>query len=119
VVAEGLDLPMEFEISADGRAFVVSKCGKFYGWKLDAGIATVTSTVPNVRCVFEDGLLSVALDPKFTQNGFIYFQYTSPGSKTRVSRFTVNANNALIAGSESILLEWITGNEAHGHMAAV
>jgi uncharacterized repeat protein (TIGR03806 family) len=116
VVAEGLDLPMEFEISADGRAFVVSKCGKFYGWKLDAGIATVTSTVPNVRCVFEDGLLSVALDPKFTQNGFIYFQYTSPGSKTRVSRFTVNANNALIAGSESILLEWITGNEAHGHM---
>lgn len=116
VVAEGLDLPMEFEISADGRAFVVSKCGKFYGWKLDAGIATVTSTVPNVRCVFEDGLLSVALDPKFTQNGFIYFQYTSPGSKTRVSRFTVNANNALVAGSESIMLEWITGNEAHGHM---
>jgi uncharacterized repeat protein (TIGR03806 family) len=116
VVAEGLDLPMEFEISADGRAFVVSKCGKFYGWKLDAGVATVTSTVPNVRCVFEDGLLSVALDPNFTQNGFIYFQYTSPGSKTRVSRFTVNANNALVVGSESILLEWITGNEAHGHM---
>ncbi len=116
VVAEGLDLPMEFEISADGRAFVVSKCGKFYGWKLDAGVATVTSTVPNVRCVFEDGLLSVALDPKFTQNGYIYFQYTSPGSKTRVSRFTVNASNALVAGSESILLEWTTGNEAHGHM---
>lgn len=116
VVAEGLDLPMEFEISADGRAFVVSKCGKFYGWKLDAGVATVTSTVPNVRCVFEDGLLSVALDPKFTQNGFIYVQYTSPGSKTRVSRFTVNASNALVTGSESIMLEWTTGNEAHGHM---
>ena len=116
VVAEGLDLPMEFEISADGRAFVVSKCGKFYGWKLNGGVATVTSTVPNVRCVFEDGLLSLALDPKFTQNGYIYVQYTSPGSKTRVSRFTVNANNALVAGSESIMLEWITGNEAHGHM---
>lgn len=116
VVAEALDLPMEFEISADGRAFVVSKCGKFYGWKLDAGVATVTSTVPNVRCVFEDGLLSLALDPNFTRNGYIYVQYTSPGSKTRVSRFTVNANNALVAGSESILLEWTTGAEAHGHM---
>lgn len=116
VVAEGLDLPMEFEISTDGRAFVVSKCGQLYAWNLDGGIATVTSTVPNVRCIFEDGLLSVALDPNFTQNSFIYFQYTSPGSKTRVSRFTVNANNALVAGSEAILLEWTTGNEAHGHM---
>ncbi|PUA30709.1 MAG: hypothetical protein B0W54_09660 [Cellvibrio sp. 79] len=116
VVAEGLDLPMEFAISKDGRIFVVSKCGKFYGWNLDGGVATQTSTVPNVRCVFEDGLLSVALDPQFTQNGYVYVQYTSPGSKTRVSRFTVQANNALDTASEKILLEWITGNEAHGHM---
>ncbi len=115
-VAEGLDLPMEFEISADGRAFVVSKCGKFYGWKLEGGTATQTATVPNVRCVFEDGLLSLALDPNFTQNNYLYVQYTAPGSKTRVSRFTVNANNGLNTASESILLEWTTGNEAHGHM---
>lgn len=115
-VAEGLDLPMEFEISTDGRVFVVGKCGKLYAWRLDGGTAAVTATVPNVRCVFEDGLLSVALDPAFTQNNFIYFQYTAPGSKTRVSRFTVNASNGLVAGSEAILLEWTTGSEAHGHM---
>lgn len=115
-VAEGLDLPMEFDISADGRVFVVSKCGKFYGWKLNGGVPTVTSTLPNVRCVFEDGLLSVTLDPKFTQNNFIYVQYTAPGSKTRVSRFVVNANNSLNLSSEAILLEWTTGAEANGHM---
>ncbi len=116
VVAESLDLPMEFDISKDGRVFVVSKCGKFYGWKLNGGTATQTSTVPNVRCVFEDGLLSVTLDPNFTQNSYLYVQYTSPGSKTRVSRFTVNTNNSLDTTSEKIILEWITGNEAHGHM---
>ena len=44
VVAEGLDLPMEFEISKDGRAFVVGKCGAFYAWNLDGGVASQTST---------------------------------------------------------------------------
>src|SRR5690606_30103669 len=77
VVADGLDLPMEFEISKDGRVFVVGKCGALYAWNLDEGVATQTSTVANVRCVFEDGLLSVALDPNFTTNNYIYFQYTA------------------------------------------
>ncbi|WP_198144057.1 discoidin domain-containing protein [Gilvimarinus agarilyticus] len=116
VVAENLDLPMEFEISQDGRVFIASKCGALYAWNIDNGTPTQTDTVPNVRCAFEDGLLSVALDPNFTQNNYIYFQYTSPGSITRVSRFTVNADNSLDHNSESILLQWITGDEAHGHM---
>jgi uncharacterized repeat protein (TIGR03806 family) len=115
-VASGIDLPQEFEISKDGRVFVVSKCGKFYGWKLNGGTATQTSTVPNVRCEFEDGLLSVALDPNFVTNSYLYVQYTSPGSKTRVSRFTVNADNSLDTTSEKIVLEWLTGREAAGHM---
>lgn len=116
VVADVLDLPMEFEISQDGRVFVVNKCGGLYAWDLDSGTPLQTATISNVRCVWEDGLLSLALDPNFTQNNFIYFQYTAPGSKTRVSRFTVDANNGLVANSESILLEWTTGNEATGHM---
>jgi uncharacterized repeat protein (TIGR03806 family) len=115
-VASGIDLPQEFEISKDGRVFVVSKCGKFYGWKLNGGTATQTSTVPNVRCEFEDGLLSLALDPNFVTNSYLYVQYTSPGSKTRVSRFTVNADNSLDTASEKIVLEWLTGREAAGHM---
>lgn len=116
MVAEGLDLPMEFEIAPDGRVFIVSKCGGLYAWHLDSGSPVQTATVPNVRCVFEDGLLSVALDPQFIQNHHIYFQYTAPGSLTRVSRFVVNADNSLDVASESVLLEWRTGNEAHGHM---
>lgn len=116
VVADGLDLPMEFQISEDGRVFIASKCGGIYAWHLDSGSAQQTSVLPNVRCEWEDGVLSVALDPNFTQNGYIYFQYTAPGSLTRVSRYTVNPDSSLDMGSESVLLEWQTGNEAHGHM---
>ena len=117
VIATGLDLSTAFEISKDGRVFIVSKCGKFFGWKLSGPANTnPTSIVPNVRCEFEDGLLSIALDPNFTTNSYVYFQYTSPGSKTRVSRFIVKADNSLDTASEKIVLEWITGREANGHM---
>src|SRR5688572_24492891 len=85
VVADRMDLPLEFEISKDGRVFVVGKCGKLYAWRLEGGTPMETAIVPNVRCVWEDGLLGVALDPNFVTNNFIYFQYTSPGSWTRVS----------------------------------
>jgi uncharacterized repeat protein (TIGR03806 family) len=115
-VADGMDLPSEFQISEDGRAFVIGKCGAFYGWNLDSGVATQTSTLPDVRCEWEDGALSLALDPNFTQNNWIYFQYTSPGSITQVSRYTVNASNGLDLNSRTDIIQWTTGNEAHGHM---
>ena len=117
VIASGLDLSTAFEISKDGRVFIISKCGKFYGWNLSGPANTnPTSIVPNVRCEFEDGLLSIALDPNFTTNGYVFLQYTSPGSKTRVSRFVIKADNSLDTASEKIVLEWITGREANGHM---
>lgn len=116
LVADGLDLSIGFEISEDGRAFVISKCGAFYGWHLDDGVAQQTSTLPNLRCEWEDGVLSLALDPDFTSNNYLYLQYTAPGSLTRVSRFRVNSDHSLDLDSEAILLEWVTGSEGHGHM---
>ncbi len=116
LVADGLDLSIGFEISQDGRVFIASKCGGLYAWHLDHGSPQQTAVLPNVRCQWEDGLLSLALDPNFTENNYIYFQYTAPGSLTRVSRFVVNPDNSLDLNSEAILLEWVTGNEAHGHM---
>lgn len=115
-IRSGLDLSSEFEISRDGRVFVVGKCGAFYGWNLDDDSNFVESTVPNVRCGFEDGLLSIALDPDFTTNGWVYLQYTAPGRITRVSRFIINSDNSLDTASENIVLEWSTNREAFGHM---
>ncbi|MFT7561087.1 MAG: putative repeat protein (TIGR03806 family) [Flavobacteriales bacterium] len=114
-VAETLDLPMEFEIANDGRVFIVSKCGKFYGWNIDEEPNTaVRSYVPNVRCGFEDGLLSIALDPNFTQNNHVFLQYMVIGELTRVARFTVNADYTLDLNSYQLVLEWFS-REASGH----
>lgn len=116
VVAENLDLPLEFEISKDGRVFVIGKCGKFWGWNIDQpAVTTPSSVMTNVRCAWEEGAMGLALDPNFTQNGWVYIQYTAIGAGTRVSRFTVNPDFSLNAASESILLEWYS-QESHGHM---
>lgn len=115
VVADGLNLPLEFEISKDGRIFIVSKCGEFYGWNIDQTPVTSPRTmVPNVRCVFEDGLLSIALDPNFTSNNWVYLQYMVNGERTRVARFTVNPDFTLDLNSYTLIIEWYS-RESSGH----
>jgi hypothetical protein len=58
-----------------------------------------------------NGLLSLALDSQYQNNGYFYLNYTALTSKntivSRVSRFTRNAENPLVANTESefILLE--------------
>ncbi|VUD67592.1 Aldose sugar dehydrogenase YliI [Thalassocella blandensis] len=115
VVAENLNLPMEFEISEDGRIFVVSKCGEFYGWNIDGEpVTTARSFVPGVRCPFEDGLLSIALDPDFTENNYVYMQYMIDGELTRVGRYTVNPDFTLDLDSYTLIIEWFS-RESSGH----
>jgi hypothetical protein len=48
----------------------------------------------------ERGLLGVAVDPSFTNNGYVYLYYTREGAtlKNRVSRFTM-AGDSLDAAS--------------------
>src|SRR5438477_6244108 len=53
----------------------------------------------------ERGLLGLAFDPAFSVNHFVYVYYTVPSpAHNRISRFTANGN-AVVPGSEVILLE--------------
>ena len=71
----------------------------------------------------ERGLLGLAVDPKFAQNGYIYIYYTrfgpadpvcgyytyqsnKPGPRNRVSRLTMSGD-VVVAGSERILIDHI------------
>ena len=61
-------------------------------------------------CCNEEGLLSVALDPEFAANGYVYAYYspTSPRGATRLSRFATTgegASFAFDAASELVLLQ--------------
>jgi len=56
----------------------------------------------------EEGLLGLAFDPDYEENGYLYVYYSaSPPRRSIVSRFSVNSNDAGIAdhASELVILE--------------
>ncbi|WP_052733081.1 PQQ-dependent sugar dehydrogenase [Hymenobacter terrenus] len=104
-LATGLD-PTGIEFAPDGRLFVTIKSGSIRVIKNGALLATPFVTIPNVDPANERGLQSVAFDPNFATNQFVYVYYTvgSTPAHNRVSRFTANGDVA-VAGSETVLLE--------------
>ncbi|MBM3869890.1 MAG: carbohydrate-binding protein [Verrucomicrobia bacterium] len=96
--------PMELEIAPDGRIFWNELSGKLKIWK-PGGQIVEAGTVP-VYNAQENGFLGFALDPKFTQNSFIYLFYSPtnyPGQ--RLSRFVMRGD-ALDNRSERVILEF-------------
>lgn len=116
LVTGGLNQPIAFDFAPDGRIFLTEKVGKVRIIKDGQLLPTPFVTLP-VDSSSERGLLGVALDPQFSENGYVYVYYTrlmnSP-IKNRVSRFTVSASNPDIAdiSTERILVDNIPGE--HG-----
>jgi len=89
-ILSGYNQPVAFEFLPDGRMIFLQKNGQMH-------IANATEspvaaekymTVPNVRTKGEQGLLDIALDPNFTDNGYFYVYYTNDTvDKNRISRF--------------------------------
>ena len=88
VMAENLNEPMELAVLPDGGVLIVERLGD---------ILLVEPTQPSPRKVihvpvhtkFEDGLLGIALDPKFSENHWLYLFYSPVGQtpQQNVSRF--------------------------------
>ena len=101
------DRPIELGAYPAGRLFVAEQDGIVLLFDEDGGGEAVlldlrdrVSTVGN-----EEGLLSLALDPRFVENGHIYVYYSIAGQRrSRLSRFTVASDVASLA-SELALLE--------------
>src|SRR5947199_8368492 len=104
-------------IAPDGRIFVCSQSGALRVIKNGVLLATPFVTL-SVDSVGERGLLSVAFDPNFALNHYIYLYHTVPGTPAhnRVVRFTANDDVAL-TGSRVILVELITRSSAISHNA--
>jgi glucose/arabinose dehydrogenase len=58
----------------------------------------------SVKCCGEQGLLSIAFDPSYTANHFVYVSYTALDGDQRVSRFRTNGTT-VIPSSQRILLD--------------
>ena len=101
----GMTEPMELELLPDGRPIWIERGGaiKVYDPDFEA-VAEVHNM--NVWTEFEDGLLGIALDPKFADNNWMYLYYSPVGEESvnRLSRFQF-ANNSLDTGSEQVILD--------------
>lgn len=99
-----LNEPMELdELPGRGLLFVERR-GALKLHDLQTGMTKKIAQVP-LFYGNEDGLLGVAVDPKYQENNWIYLFYSAPGDEPiqHVSRFDL-VGDSLLASSEKILL---------------
>lgn len=106
-VVSGLRRPTDLVGAGEGRLLVLEQPGRVRliaeGVLLPDPFLDITGRVGSQAN--EQGLLGIALHPRFAENGFFYLDYTNTGGDTVVARFTAppGANQADPA-SEKILL---------------
>ncbi len=105
-IADGFADAMELAVAPDGGIFVVERTGGLK--RVDPGTGEVTEVaripveVRKDEYAREAGLLGIALDPKFSENGWLYLFYSVPGDPIqRLARFTWRDGE--LSGEKTIL----------------
>ena len=119
VVAD-VTLPVGLSFTPDGRMLVTTKPGDLYAYST-SGAQTLALNGTGFICAKqpgqdERGMLGVAVDPAFATNSYIYVYYshsTNGSCFNRVSRFTLDATNHVVSGSEKVLIDGIEGDGFH------
>ena len=78
-VARGLENPWGLAFLPDARMLVTERPGRLRYIDRIGNISKPLAGVPEVYARGQGGLLDVALDPKFGENGFLYLSYAEPG----------------------------------------
>jgi|GEM_PF-1350593 len=117
-VTKGLTRPTAMAFAPDGRVFVAEKSGSVRIFSADFVLDdTPFITLTDVNDFGDRGLIGIALDPDFANNGYVYLAYTyenNPGDyegeKTaRVVRFTESGGQA-VSGSATVILGNVGGD---------
>ncbi len=121
-IAGGSDLPSQFQLNTpvtlaflpDGRLLVTEKGGKLRLVKNNlVQPQAVLDLTAKVSPLGDGGLISVAVDPAFATNGFIYLIYTNPNPREgHLSRFQMSGDTVNPA-SETVLLITIADHVSH------
>jgi putative heme-binding domain-containing protein len=119
-IAAGITGATAMAIALDGRVFVCEQTGALRVVKNHALLSQPFVSVA-VDSHWERGLIGVALDPHFAENGHVFVCYVTsrPFVHHRVSRFTASGDVA-VPESEVVLLEGddqakLGGSEPAGH----
>src|SRR5262245_61135567 len=119
-VLASVTLPVGLDFTPDGRMLVTTKPGQVYAY-CTSGVRTLALDASGFVCAGqpgqdERGMLSVAVDPAFATNNFIYVYYSVSANGTclnRVSRFTLDTTNHVAMSSEMVLIDGIQGDGFH------
>jgi len=77
------------------RLFVLERAGRVRIADADGQLrpAPFLDVTEDTSLSTEEGLLGLAFDPSFTQNGYLYIDYTAKDASVRVIRYTVAADD--------------------------
>jgi cytochrome c len=121
VLASALNEPVELAVLPGERVLFVERHGAVNLYTPATRRYTRIATIPvstkyTDSSQAEDGLLGLAADPNFAQNGWVYMYYSpaGPDAKNVLSRFTMNGDSIDLA-SEKIILEVPTQREKCCH----
>lgn len=109
VIAENLVIPWSIDFLPDGRIIFTERGGRIS--IVDEGIITIAEI--DVASVGEAGLLGMAVDPDFKENGFVYVYYTyedNGGLLNKVVRFKMKELGLV---DEVVILDKIPGARFH------
>ncbi|MCB9879922.1 MAG: PQQ-dependent sugar dehydrogenase [Planctomycetes bacterium] len=94
LISTGLQAGHDFCFLPDGRVLIANRGGPVHVWA-DTGAPVPIGTVPNVETGSERGLLSIAADPNFPTNGYIYVWWSSASDAfMHLDRFTCTGDLA-------------------------
>ena len=94
LVSSGLQAAHDFAFLPDGRVLFANRGGAVQVWAGNGSPVTI-GTVPNVETGSERGLLSIASDPDFPTNGYVYVWWSSSlDAFMHLDRFTCTGDLA-------------------------
>jgi glucose/arabinose dehydrogenase len=111
--AEGFNQPVGIETApgVDNRLFIVERPGLIHmltlsGQKINAPFLNIQDLV--LDTFLEQGLLGLAFDPGYEDNGYFYVSYNNLSGDMQVSRFQVNMHNRTKAkkNTEKLIITW-------------
>ncbi len=101
-IAGDLVQPMELDIAPDGRIFLIELGGIVKLIDPQSGQVDVVGKL-DVTTAQENGLIGLALDPNFSNTGWVYLQYSPPDfSGQYISRFTFHDNQLDLASEKRL-----------------
>lgn len=106
IVVNGLTQPMEMAIAPNSTIYLIELGGKVKAIDPSNGSTKIIGSL-KVTTEQENGLIGIALDPKFAQNRWMYLQYSPPDFPGQhISRFEIAADGTLDLESEKLLMKY-------------